>query len=134
MNGPELVAATVTRLDAQVPGWTTYAHGVPDGALPARYRVVRASEGWEESTRACGSTSVQSPQLWVTSVVRYQDARFATEQAAQDAAAVRVALRDWRPEGRWALRPNGSQPAGRNEATPTTTAYAVEQFALRSSI
>ena len=134
MNGPELVDAVKARLEAQVPGWTTYAHGVPDGTLPDRYRIVRGSEGWEQSTRSTGTTNVQTPQVWVTSVVRFADARFAAQEAAKDAAAVRAALRNWRPDGGWLLRANGSQPAGRSESTPDTTAFAVEQFSLRSSI
>lgn len=134
MNGPDLVEAAKARLDAEVPGWTTYANGVPDGNLPGRYRVLRASEGWEEATRACGRTSVQAPSLWVTSVVRHPNGQFAASQVAQDAAAVRAALRDWRPEGKWKLAPAGSQPAGRNEALPDTNAYTVEQFTYRSTI
>lgn len=134
MNGPDLLALAAARLDAEVPGWTNYANGVPDGSLPGRYRVLRASEGWEEATRACGRTTVQVPSLWVTSVVRHADAQFARTQAAKDAAAVRAAFRDWRPEGKWKLAPAGSQPADRNEALPDTNAYTVEQFTYRSTI
>lgn len=134
MNGPDLIVAAVDRLEAEVPGWTNYANGVPDGSLPGRYRVLRASEGWEEATRACDRTSVQVPSLWVTSVVRHADAQFARTQAAADAAAVRAAFRDWRPEGKWKLAPAGSQPAARNEALPETTVFAVEQFTYRSTI
>ena len=134
MNGPGLVAAVGARLEEQVPGWPLFLHGVPDGDLPARYLVVRGAEGSESSTRAVGSTTVQRPVVWVASSVRHPDGRFAAKEAGAAAAAVRAALRDWRPEGRWALRPSGSTPAERNEALPDTTYYAVERFALRSSI
>lgn len=134
MNGDQLATAAHARLAAQIPTWPRYLHGVPDGNLPARYLVVRSSEGSEERTRAAGSTTIQSPSLWIAGSVRHDDGQFAAKELAAVMAQVRATLRDWRPESRWALRPVGSQPAIRNEALPETTFYAVEQFRLRSSI
>ena len=134
MNGPALVEAVAARLRAEVPDWPLYEHGLPDGDLPGRYLVVRGAEGTDERTRAVGSTTVQSPSVWVASSVRHPDGQFAAKEAGRGAARVRSVLRDWRPEGRWALRPSGSTPAERNEALPDTTYYAVEQLTLRSTI
>lgn len=134
MNGLEAVAAVATRLRSQVPGRTVYEHGVPDGALPARYVVVFGSEGDEAATRACGTTNVQEPSVWVTSVSRNPDGHNAAREAAWGASRARTALRDYRPEGRWKFTPASSSPARRDEALSDTTFYAVEQFTLRSTI
>ena len=134
MNGPALVEAVAARLRAEVPDWPLYEHGLPDGDLPGRYLVVRGAEGVDERTRAVGSTTVQSPSVWVASSVRHPDGQFAAKEAGRGAARVRSVLRDWRPEGRWALRPSGSTPAERNDALPDTTYSAVEQLTLRSTI
>lgn len=134
MNGLELVDDVHARLVALVPSRTVYAHGVPDGALPARYLVAWGSEGDESSSRSCGTPDVQEPSVWVTSVSRNPDGHVAAREAAWGAAEVRRVLRGHRPEGRHLLRPATSSPARRDEAVSDTTCYAVERFTLRSSI
>lgn len=134
MNGLEAVGAAEARLAALVTARTVYGHGVPDGALPARYLVAFGSEGDESATRSCGTTNVQQPSVWVTSVSRNPDGHVAAREAAWGASQARAALRDYRPEGRWKFIPVSSSPARRDESISDTTFYAVEQFTLRSTI
>jgi hypothetical protein len=128
-----LIADVTARLAAQIPSRTVYAGAVPDGTLPQRYLVVWASEGSEESTRLCDTTNVQTPTFWVTSVARNARPNEAAQEAAWGASKVRAALRDWRPDNRWKVRPESSQPALRDESA-STTFYAVEQFTVRLSL
>lgn len=128
-----LLADVTARLSAQIPSRTVYAGAVPDGTLPTRYLVVWASEGTEESTRMCDTTNVQTPTFWVTSVSRNNSPQVAAQEASWGANKVRAALRDWRPDAKWKVRPETSQPATRNESA-TTTYYAVEQFTVRLSL
>ena len=134
MNGLEAVASVAIQLRELVTGRTVYEHGVPDGTLPARYLVVFGSEGDESATRSCGTTNVQEPAVWVTSVSRNPDAHVAAREAAWGASRARAALRGYRPDGAWSFRPASSSPARRDEALSDTTFYAVEQFRLRSTI
>lgn len=134
MNGPGLSAAVAARLRSQVPSRTVYEGAVPDGAIPARYLLVVASEGDEVATRACDVVSVQTPYVWVYSVSRNASPDLAARECAWAAAAVRAALRNWRPEGTWRLSSLASIPAGRNDTTPDTTFDAVEQFRVRSYV
>ena len=67
---------------------------------------------------------------WVT---RNAQPPAAAQEAAWGASRVRAALRDWRPDGKWKVRPETSQPAQRDEDAGTTF-YAVEQFSIRLSI
>jgi len=133
VNGLELADAVKTRLTAQITGRTIYKGGVPDGAPPPRYIVVWTSEGDEESARASGTVSIQTPTLWVTCVSRNVAPEQAGRESGADAAAVRRALRNWRPQTRWAVKAESSQPARRDESISTTTFMAVEQFSLRST-
>ena len=128
-----LLADVTTRLAAQIPSRTVYAGAVPDGTLPQRYLVVWASEGSEESTRLCDTTNVQTPTFWVSSVSRNNSPQVAAQEASWGSSRVRTALRDWRPDAMWKVRPEASQPAIRNE-TATTTYYAVEQFTVRLTV
>lgn len=134
MNGLEAGTFIQTRLTAQIASRTVYLNGVPDGVLPARYIVVWASEGSEERTRACDAVNVQTPSIWVTSVSRNGDAEKAAHEAAWGAAKVREALRNYRPESRWAVRAETSSPPRRDETLPETTYSAVEQFSIRSAV
>ena len=128
-----LLADVTARLAAQIPSRTVYAGAVPDGTLPTRYLVVWASEGSEESTRLCDTTNVQTPTFWVTSVSRNSSPTVAAQESAWGATKVRAALRDWKPDGKWKVRPETSQPARRDESA-TTTFFAVEQFTVRLSL
>lgn len=134
MNGLELAEVVRARLTSEVPSRVVYVGAPPDNNPPKRYLIVRTSEGSEEPTRASFTVNVQSPALWVTSVSRNNTPSHAQDEAAWGAAAVRSALRNWRPETAWALRSEASSPARRDEALPETTFYAVEQFSLRSNI
>lgn len=134
MNGPEVAEAVRARLAERVPSRTVYVGAIPDGTLPLRYLLIRASEGTEESTRSCDRVSVQTPSIWVYSASRSTAPDQAAREAAWGAAQVRAALCGYRPEGRWAIRHTASAPVGRNDVTPETTFSAVEQFHLRSSI
>ncbi len=128
-----IVGDIATRLTAQVPSRTVYAHAVPDGPLPAQYLVVRASEGSEGSTRVCATTDTQTPSVWVTSVARNANPQVAAQECAWAAGRVRVALRDWTP-GVWPVTPETSQGPTRDESIPATTFYAVEQFSVRTNL
>ena len=128
-----LLADVTARLAAQIPSRTVYAGAVPDGTLPQRYLVVWASEGTEESTRMCDTTNVQTPTFWVTSVSRNASPMVASQESAWGSSRVRAALRDWRPDAKWKVRPETSQPARRDESA-STTFFAVEQFTVRLSI
>lgn len=134
MNGPELSAAVKARLVAEIPSRPVFVGAPPDGTAPARYLVVRASEGSEESTRSSQTVSVQTPALWVTSVSRNAKPNEAESEANWAAAKARAALRNWRPESEWAVRSDASAMARRDESLPDTTFYAVEQFSFRSHI
>lgn len=134
MNGPELADAVATRLEAQVTSRTVYVHAVPDGPLPSRYLLVEASEGDEYPSRAVDAPNVQVPFVWVRSVSRHQSPDVAAREAGWGAAAVRTALRGWRPDDEWRIRSYASVPPGRNEALSATTFFAVEQFRLHSYI
>ena len=134
MNGLELGDLVKSHLESTVTARTVYAGAVPDGTLPARYLVVWTSEGSEEATRSCGTTNVQTPVVWVTSVSRNTAPNVAAREAAWGAARARAALRGFRPEGRWRFTPETSSPARRDESISATTFYAVEQFTLRSTI
>ena len=134
MNGRELANAVKARLDLMVTPRTVYVGAVPDGTLPPRYLVVWGSEGSEEATRSTQTVSVQTPAVWVSSVSRNSDPKVAADEAAWGAAKARTVLRNWRPDGAWSVRSDTSQPARRDDALPTTTFYAVEQFSLRSHI
>lgn len=133
MNGLTLRELAKAHLEP-LPGRTVYTGALPDGPLPARYVIVWSSEGSEESTRAARTVNIQTPALWVTSVSRNGDPMVAEREASWGAAEARRRLRNWRPEARWALTHELSQPARRDESIPETTYVAVEQYTLRSSI
>lgn len=134
MNGLEAGEYVRTRLADLIPSRTVYLNGVPDGPLPTRYIVVWTSEGSEEHTRATGTVNVQTPSIWVTSVSRNGDAEKAAHEAGWGASRLRAALRNYRPESRWALRAVASSPPRRDETLPETTYSAVEQFTVRSAV
>lgn len=134
MNGLTLGDAVKARLEAQIPSRTVFVGAVPDGALPARYIVVWASEGIEAVGRAAGAANRQTPYVWATSVSRSHSPQQAAREAAWGAAQVRLALRGWRPDDRWRLSHEASVPARRDESISETTFFAVEQFSLPSSI
>lgn len=134
MNGLTLADDAKTRIAELISGRTIYRGAVPKGTtLPARYVVVWTSEGSEESVRATGTVSIQTPALWVTCVSRNDAPEQAAREASADAATVRAGLRNCRPEDRWALVHEVSQPARRDESISATTFMAVEQFSLRST-
>lgn len=133
MNGLELADAVAVRLTSLVPSRTVYAHGVPDGDLPARYLIVWASEGSEESTRMVRTVHVQTPAVWVTSVSRNTSPEVAARESQWGAGKAREALRNWLPESRWAMKHDSSAPARRDESIDATTYVATEQFSLRST-
>ena len=134
MNGLDAVAAAASRLLTQEIPRAVYSHGVPDGTLPTRYLVVWGADGSEEATRAADTVDALSLVVWVTSVSRNADGQVAAHEAAWGASRARAALRNYRPEGRWAFRAESSSPARRDESIPDTTFYAVEQFRLRSTV
>lgn len=135
MNGVELVDAVGDRLAAFIPSRRIFLHAVPDGDLPAAYLFVYASEGDERASRVVDAANIQAPYLWVTSVSRNKEPMKAAREANWGAAEVRKALRDWRPEGTWRIKPLGyTLPAIRNEALSATTFYAVDQFRVHSYI
>ena len=131
MNGVELASAVAARL-ASLPR-TVYVHAVPSGPLPKRYLLVRTSEGSEDATRAVGTVSTQTPTVWVHSVSMHPAPEMAAREAAWGAGKVREALRNWRPQDRWAVTHEVSDVARRDESLPATTFVATEQFSFRSS-
>lgn len=133
MNGRELADAVKARLEALIPSRPVYV-GTPSADAPARYLIVHASEGSEESTRSTFTTNVQTPTLWVTSVAHNTDQATAEREAGWTAPKIRAALRNWRPESAWSVRPEISRPARRDGSMPEHTFTAVEQFSLRSHI
>ena len=89
MNGPELAAAVKARLAAEIPSRPVFVGAPPDDAPPARYLLVRTSEGSETSARSTFTTSVQTPALWVLSVSMNPDPDEAYDEAAWGAARAR---------------------------------------------
>lgn len=134
MDGLALIDAGKARLGPLIPSRTVYAGAVPDGPLPAKYIVLWASEGSEESTRSTGTMNVQTPELWVSSVSRNERPEVAAREAAWGAREARKALRGWRPESDWALRHEVSAPARRDELATAVVYVATEQFSLRSYV
>ena len=129
-----LLADVAARLASEIPSRTVYTGAVPDGTLPMQFLLVRYAPGSEESTRMCDTTNVQTPTLWVLSASRNQSPPVAAQEASWGAERVRAALRDWRPAGKWKVRPQASQTATRDESTDKAMFAAVEQFSVRLSI
>lgn len=133
MNGPELAEAAKARLEGQIPSRPVYV-GAPPVSPPARYLLVRTSEGSEESTRSTFTVNIQTPSLWVMSVSRNANPNRAADEASWGAARTREAMRGWAPDPSWAARSEASDPARRDESLPDTTFVAVEQFSRRSAV
>ena len=124
----------VARLESEEPGSIVFGGAVPNGELPAQYRVVWANEGDEFSTRLCGTTNIIVPTFWVTSVARLGSPQNSFRGAARGSRITRQAFRDWRPYGAWKVRPEASQAPRRDESLPDSTFFAVEQFSVRINL
>lgn len=129
-----IVAEVSERLRQQVPSRVVFEWSVPDGPAPDAYLVVTATPGSEESTRAAGVTTVQTPSVWVRSIALDDNPDRAARKAGWGAFAARRALRDWKPFGAWSIRPDISQAPLEQHGLPRAAFVAVEQFSVRTHI
>ena len=131
----DLVPVVAARLAAQLgASRVVYSYAVPDGALPARYVVVRASVGEGSTANTAGVVDMRTPVLFVTSVAADADEQRAAREAGWSARKAVDALTDWRPTlGVAAWRPEhvSSLAPSRDDSLPEPVAYAVDQFIFR---
>jgi hypothetical protein len=129
-----LVDLVVSRLEAQVSTKrTVYSLAVPSQPV-ARYLVVWAPVGADESLDLADTQSLRSADVTVTSVSRNTKPEEAAREALAGLEFAHAALLGWRPSlGRsaWKPEPVSSQPPRRDDDLPDTTFYAVEQWRFR---